>query len=179
MAFVRPPIGPLRFRPPEPPIPWAVRRDTTQPGSPAPQNPDPLDHIWGERLAPGDEDCLSLDVCTPAVDGGRRPVMVCIHGGAFLIGSWIYCPPFAHARAADLLAFYPPWTVVNGMAFLVVGRLYWGRYYLVGLAHFLVAALMPLWLNLAPLIYGLFVGVVMSASAVDHIQTARREGPSP
>jgi serine/threonine-protein kinase len=99
-------------------------------------------------------------------------------GGVALAGLtlfWIYCPPFGRARAADLLAFYPPWTVVNGVAFLVVGRLYWGVYYLVGLAHFLVAALMPLRLNLAPLIYGVFVAVCMSLAAVDHIRTARRE----
>ena len=99
-------------------------------------------------------------------------------GGVSLAGIslfWIYCPPFASRRAADLLAFYPPWTVVNGVAFLVVGRLYWGIYYLVGLAHFLVAALMPLRLDLAPLIYGVFVAVFMSLAAVDHIRTARCE----
>jgi hypothetical protein len=101
-------------------------------------------------------------------------------GGVALAGItlfWIYCPPFGPARAADLLAFYPPWTVVNGVAFLVVGQLYWGRYYLIGLAHFLVAVLMPLRLDLAPLIYGVFVAVCMSLAAVDHALTARREGP--
>ncbi|HEY1861231.1 MAG TPA: hypothetical protein VGG61_12790 [Gemmataceae bacterium] len=77
--------------------------------------------------------------------------------------------------AADLLAFYPSWTVVNGLAFLVVGRLYWGIYYLVGFALFLVAALMPVWLELAPLVYGVFVEVCMVLSACGHIWTARRE----
>ncbi len=33
------------------------------------------------------EDCLTLNVWTPALDGKRRPVMVWIHGGAFTIGS--------------------------------------------------------------------------------------------
>ncbi len=33
------------------------------------------------------EDCLSLNVWTPALDGGRRPVMVWIHGGSFVSGS--------------------------------------------------------------------------------------------
>jgi serine/threonine-protein kinase len=102
-------------------------------------------------------------------------------GGVFLAGItlfWIYCPPFGSARAADLLAFYPPWTVVNGVAFLVVGRMYWGVYYLVGLAHFLVAALMPLRPDLAPLVYGVFVAVCMSLAAVDHIRTAPREDVS-
>ena len=40
-----------------------------------------------------------------------------------------------------------------------MGRLYWGFYYLVGLAYFLVAALMPLWRDEVPLIYGVFVAV--------------------
>jgi serine/threonine-protein kinase len=100
-------------------------------------------------------------------------------GGVYLAGLtlfWIYCPPLGSSgRASELLAFYPPWTVVNGVAFLVVGRLYWGLYYLVGLAHFLVAALMPLRLDLAPLIYGVFVAVCMSVAAVDHMRAARRE----
>jgi para-nitrobenzyl esterase len=46
-----------------------------------------LDFMWGEVLAPGDEDCLTLNVWTPASDDQRRPVMVYIHGGAFIIGS--------------------------------------------------------------------------------------------
>jgi serine/threonine-protein kinase len=100
-------------------------------------------------------------------------------GGVTLAGLtlyWLYCPPFGSGRAADLLAFYPPWTVVNGLAFLVVGRLYWGRYYLVGLAHFLLAALMPLWLDYAPIVYGVFVAACMVYGAWDHIHTARKEG---
>ena len=36
---------------------------------------------------PQDEDCLSLNVWTPGLDDARRPVMVWIHGGAFIIGS--------------------------------------------------------------------------------------------
>jgi serine/threonine-protein kinase len=116
----------------------------------------------------------------------RNPVdpterhLALLWGGVALGGItlfWIYCPPFGPARAAALLAFYPPWAVVNGVAFLVVGRLYWGVYYLIGLAHFLVAVLMPLRLDLAPLIYGVFVAVFMSLAAVDHLRTARREGP--
>jgi serine/threonine protein kinase len=99
-------------------------------------------------------------------------------GGVFLAGItlfWIDCPPLGSHRAADLLAFYPPWTVVNGVAFLVVGRIYWGVYYLVGLAHFLVAALMPLRPDLSPLVYGVFVALCMSFSALDHLRAARRE----
>lgn len=90
----------------------------------------------------------------------------------------IYCPPFGAARAADLLAFFPPWAVVNGVGFLIVGRLYWGRYYLVGLAHFLLAVLMPLRLDLAPLVYGAFVAVCMVYNAWDHYRAGwRKQAP--
>ena len=92
--------------------------------------------------------------------------------------AWVYCPPFGAARAVDVLAFYPSWTIVNGVAFLVVGRMYWGRYYLVGLAHFLVAMVMPWRLDLAPLVYGGFVALFMTWSAWDHYRVARREKPS-
>jgi serine/threonine protein kinase len=101
-----------------------------------------------------------------------------LQGAAFLAGItlfWIYCPPFGSARAADVLAFYPPRTVVNGVVFLIVGRLCWGVYYLVGVAHFLVAALMPLWPDLSPLIYAVFVALCMSVAATGHMRTARRE----
>jgi serine/threonine-protein kinase len=97
-------------------------------------------------------------------------------GGVTLAGLtlfWVYCPPLGHARAADLLAFYPPWAVVNGLAFLAVGRLYWGRYYLVGLAHFLLAILMTLRLDLAPLVYGIVVAVFMAWGALGHYRMPR------
>jgi serine/threonine-protein kinase len=115
-----------------------------------------------------------------SVDPTERHLAL-LWGGVFLGGVtlfWIYCPPFGSGRAVDLLAFYPPWTVLNGVAFLVVGQLYWGRYYLVGLAHFLVAALLPLCQDLAPLVYGVFVAVCMVLGAVDHIRTARRSKDS-
>jgi para-nitrobenzyl esterase len=57
-------------------------------GAAAPQNPIALDLLpamaVGDRL---DEDCLYLNVWTPAADGARRPVLFWIHGGAFVIGA--------------------------------------------------------------------------------------------
>jgi serine/threonine-protein kinase len=92
---------------------------------------------------------------------------------------WLYCPPFGQGRAADMLALFPPWAVVNGLALLVVGRLFWGRYHLLGLGHFVVAVLMSLRLDLAPLIWGGFTAVGMACAAWDHYRTARRVGSSP
>jgi para-nitrobenzyl esterase len=76
-----------RFRPPEPVPLVGMPPAEGAFGPPAAQNPDPLDGMWGQVLAPGSEDCLTLNVRTPAADAGRRPVMVWIHGGAFVIGS--------------------------------------------------------------------------------------------
>lgn len=73
-----------RFAPPVPAAPWTGTFDATQVGPIAPQ-------VAGAQFQRADlrqhEQCLSLNVWTPAVDDGRRPVMVWIHGGAFRTGS--------------------------------------------------------------------------------------------
>lgn len=76
--------GEGRFRPPKPAAPWSGVRSATSFGDAAPQ-----------RLSGGltdsppksmSESCLVLNVCTPAVDDARRPVLVWIHGGGFQTG---------------------------------------------------------------------------------------------
>ena len=86
IPYAAPPVGPLRFAAPRPPDPWAGVRDCTAYGGSAPQPPIMLP-LPGMDVGPQDEDCLYLNVWTPAADGARRPVMVWIHGGAFVIGS--------------------------------------------------------------------------------------------
>lgn len=84
MPFAQPPIGPLRFRPPEPPLPHRHIRDATAP-TPAPlQRAGPA--LGSRPVAATSEDCLHLNVVTPALTGAR-PVMVWIHGGGFVNGS--------------------------------------------------------------------------------------------
>jgi para-nitrobenzyl esterase len=87
IPFAAPPVGPLRFRPPQPALPWSGVREATRFGLSAPQAPLALDFLDGMDVGPTSEDCLFLNVATPAADGGKRPVMVWIHGGAFTIGS--------------------------------------------------------------------------------------------
>jgi para-nitrobenzyl esterase len=81
IPYAAPPVGPLRFRAPEPPRPWHGVRDGRTPGPTAPQ-------ILGlmREVPAQSEDCLQLNVWTPALSG-RRPVLVFLHGGAFTTGT--------------------------------------------------------------------------------------------
>ncbi|MBK9178071.1 MAG: carboxylesterase/lipase family protein [Acidimicrobiales bacterium] len=87
VPFAAPPVGERRFQPPQPPAPWAGTRPARAFGSAAPQNPSMIERFVGSRGGGTSEDCLSLNVWTPGCDDARRPVMVWIHGGAFLTGS--------------------------------------------------------------------------------------------
>ena len=81
------PVGPLRFAPPVPISPWSGVRMTDRFGPMAPQVPGLLESMLdGGGVAVDEDNCLTLNVWTPACDHGNRPVMVWIHGGAFLTG---------------------------------------------------------------------------------------------
>ncbi len=82
LPYAAPPIGNLRWRPPQPPSSWNGVRDATEfaPSCPQPPNPPNLFLPQG----PLDEDCLYLNISTPKL---RRdadlPVLVWIHGGGW------------------------------------------------------------------------------------------------
>ncbi|XP_047099611.1 esterase FE4-like [Schistocerca piceifrons] len=85
IPYAAPPVGPLRFKPPQPAAGWSGVRDATKHGNIAPQ----IDMLTGKYG--GDEDCLFINVCTPRLPsegpGNLLPVMVHIHGGGLVGGS--------------------------------------------------------------------------------------------
>jgi len=87
VPYASPPVGSRRFRPPVPPEPWAGVRDATRASASAPQKPGIIAGLLAAGVERSDEDCLSLNVWTPALDAGRRPVLVWLHGGSYLTGS--------------------------------------------------------------------------------------------
>lgn len=87
VPYARPPLGVLRFAAPEPPAPWGKPLDARGPGTIAPQPPSRLRVAMGDFTRAQSEDCLTLHIATPAADDARRPVIVWLHGGAFLSGA--------------------------------------------------------------------------------------------
>ncbi len=78
--------GTNRFRPAVDPTPWTGVRDALRYGPTAPQS-DPSRRAASDGPAEG-EDCLVLNIWTPALnDGRKRPVMFWCHGGGFRTGS--------------------------------------------------------------------------------------------
>ncbi|MFI9778654.1 carboxylesterase family protein [Streptomyces sp. NPDC051956] len=81
VPYARPPLGPLRFASPRPPLPWqgvreAVRSSLASWQRPLPNRPSP----------PSGEDSLYANVWTPGTSGSR-PVLVYIHGGGWQTGA--------------------------------------------------------------------------------------------
>lgn len=90
IPFARPPVGELRWRPPRRSEPWTGVRDATQFGPECPQISTTYAGLSGagdRQQWPRSEDCLYLNVWTPAPDSAKRPVMVWIHGGALISGA--------------------------------------------------------------------------------------------
>jgi para-nitrobenzyl esterase len=87
VPFAAPPVGSLRWKAPQPVLPWDGVRECNSFGPECPQAPYPQGSMYFTPPARQSEDCLYLNVWTAAKSGERRPVMVWIHGGALTRGS--------------------------------------------------------------------------------------------
>lgn len=76
VPYAEPPVGRLRFASPRPPRPWRGVRDATRFAAPSYQS----------ALPGSSEDSLYANVWTPDT-GGRRPVLVYVHGGGWFLGA--------------------------------------------------------------------------------------------
>ena len=85
IPYAEPPVGKLRWRPPQSPHAWTGVRPALEPGDECVQQA-----IFWRPGSPASwhEDCLYLNVYAPAAEaGGKRPVMVWFHGGGWVNGA--------------------------------------------------------------------------------------------
>ena len=85
VPYAAPPLGDLRWKPPEPAPVWAGERSAAAPGPGCPQPVGPLPNLGG-YLGPISEDCLTLDVTAPRA-ARHAPVMVWVYGGGNVAGA--------------------------------------------------------------------------------------------
>ena len=87
VPFAAPPVGGLRFAPPQPAAPWTGVRDATEHGAIAPQAPSRLRAAMGDSsVREQNEDCLTLSIWAPS-RAEACPVLVWLHGGAWTGGA--------------------------------------------------------------------------------------------
>jgi para-nitrobenzyl esterase len=87
IPYAAPPTGELRWKPPQPAVPWSGVRACTKFSIQAAQYPDP--NLGGTmKSQSSSEDCLYLNVLTPAQKATEKlPVMVWLHGGGLRYGN--------------------------------------------------------------------------------------------
>ncbi|MDP1616167.1 carboxylesterase/lipase family protein [Phenylobacterium sp.] len=94
IPYAAPPVGALRWAPPQPALPWTGARSAVEagPSCPQPMREDGAPNAGGAN-GPMSEDCLQLNVFAPLAQPGAKPapVMVWIHGGSHRTGAgWVY-----------------------------------------------------------------------------------------
>ena len=120
IPYAGPVDGRNRFKAPPPPVSWTGVRDALVLGAPSVQPPHTT---YGENEPGYSENCLSLNVWTPACDGRKRPVMFYNHGGGYATGS-------AGSRGQDgahLAATYDVVVVASNHRLGLLGYLYLGE----------------------------------------------------
>jgi para-nitrobenzyl esterase len=148
MPYAAPPSGGRRFRPPEPAEPWSGTRDATAFSPVSWQAAGALGGLLSGPAPHCDEDCLTLNVVTPALDGAARPVMVWVHGGGFVGGSgstpWYNGTSFA--RRGDVVVVTVNYRL-GALGFLHLGGIGGEGYASSGLSGILDQALALRWVH--------------------------------
>ncbi|MBQ9612819.1 MAG: carboxylesterase/lipase family protein [Lachnospiraceae bacterium] len=88
VPYAAPPVGALRFRKPQPVQPWEGIREAVRYADYCPQ---PGKAYTMVSYTSPSEDCLYLNIYTPGCDDRKRPVLIWIHGGAYMTGSGSSC----------------------------------------------------------------------------------------
>ncbi len=101
IPYAAPPVGALRWKPPQPEQPWTGIRPATWPGPICAQAASTITGGIGSTS----EDCLTLNVYTPKPRpfAGRLPVMVFIHGGSFTSGAGSQYNPSVIAQRGGVI----------------------------------------------------------------------------
>jgi para-nitrobenzyl esterase len=86
IPFALPPTGARRWKPPLPVPKWTDTHDATRYGPPCVQPPTRAESIYAWDLPATSEDCLSLNIWTPA-QARQAPVIVWLHGGSLTSGA--------------------------------------------------------------------------------------------
>ena len=88
VPYAAPPLGALRFRAPQARAPWSGIREATQAApSPMQSTNSPFSGVIpGNLVGSVSEDCLTVDIWSPAAPGENLPVLVWVYGGAYLTG---------------------------------------------------------------------------------------------
>lgn len=131
IPFGKPPVGNLRFMPPQPAAPWDGIRDGTKLGKIPIQNIEfgdalskflPFPRPEGFNKLETSEDCLHLSVYTPEPAKGKNlPVMVWLYGGGFQMGSETIYDGTALAGMNNVILVVPNYRV-NIFGFLTLGK---------------------------------------------------------
>ena len=101
IPYAKPPVGDLRWRPPELPNSWQRTLPANEFGMPCWQSHSENAFVWSRGIFERSEDCLYLNVWTDSASSSPKPVMVWFHGGSHT-GGWGHGEVFDGTRLAEL-----------------------------------------------------------------------------